>query len=228
MSSRLGQVPTAGFVEEALELLLAVQGLKDLVGVYFKGSSKADFAGRLFDSLPENPPDQVVASDLVAVALLDVSFGARATDELLNAGCLNSYLALDRLPVDVDLWMALDRVDCLYDAYGLLKKLHNVGPTKASKLLARKRPRLAPIIDSHVGSFFSCAGWEFLNPLAVCLAGSPGLVGAINELRPSFGKSDDAPSTLRLLDVAIWMTRSRAKSAAEAREVVLGRREPLG
>ena len=228
MSSCLDQVPTVGFVEEALESILAVQGLKELVGVYFKGLPKTDFAGRLFDSLPENPPDQVVASDLVAVALLDVGFGARATDELLNAGCLNPYLALDRLPVDVDLWMALDRVDHLYGAYGALKNLHNVGPTKASKLLARKRPRLAPITDSHVGSFFSCAGWEFLSPLAVCLAGSRGLVDAINELRPSFGKADDAPSTLRLLDIAIWMTRSRAKSAAEAREVVLGRRGPLG
>jgi len=222
-------------VERDIRSLLAVPGLKTLVGVYFhglldrEGRLKTDFAGHLFDSLPDNPPDRVVASDLVAVTLLDVRFGRRATDALLNRGCLDDYLALDKLPADHDLWSATE--DCignLYSAHKVLDDLHGVGPVKASKLLARKRPRLAPITDSHVENFFGCFGWEFLIPMSLCLSASEELRDAINDLCPDLTQLNSAPSTLRLLDVAIWMTRSRARSAADGREVALGRREPLG
>lgn len=221
-------------IAKALESLLSEKDLKALVGLYFQGRPErtgrrgSDFAGYLFDSLPENPPESVVASDLIAVSLLDVSFGPSATDNLLNRGCLNPYLALNELPVGVDLWMRRDRIAKLREAFASLDNLYKVGPTKASKLLARKRPRLAPITDTHVEHFYGCKGWDFLDPLAECLSESETLVRSIDDLCPVEKTPNSSPSTLRLLDVAIWMTRSRARSAKDARKKVWGRPDPLG
>lgn len=226
--SRQDNVPSEQRVQQLIDALLSVKELETLVGFYFNGLPKTNFAGHLFDSLSDNPPERVVASDLVAVSLLDVNFGPKATDQLLNEGCLNPYLAPQKLPTDVDLWSAIDHIDDLYSARNALKELDGVGPVKASKLLARKRPRLAPISDRHVESFFGCQGWEFLEPLAKCLANSEKLVKEINNLCPADTSPDEAPSTLRLLDVTIWMTRSRSTGAAEAREAALGSRDPLG
>lgn len=221
-------VPKEQHVRVAIDTLLAIPELKTLVGHYFADLPRTDFAGHLFDSLPDNPPDRIVASDLVAVTFLDVSFGPRATARLLNEGSLNPYLAPRKLPTEVDLWSAVDHINDLYIARNALTELEGVGPVKASKLLARKRPRLAPITDRHVQSFFGCQSWEFLEPLAKCLANSPRLVGAISDLRPAHTSPPHAPSTLRLLDVAVWMTRSGSSSAKDARKLAFGRPDSLG
>jgi len=71
-------------VKRVIESLLTTNGLMVLVGLYFNGFPDTDFAGHLFDTLSDNPPEEVVASDLVAVSLLDVNFGAKAADILLN------------------------------------------------------------------------------------------------------------------------------------------------
>ena len=222
MAAQPNQIPTDQSVKAAIKALLAEKGLKDLVGLYFDGMPQTDFAGHLFDTIPDNPPERVVASDLVAVSLLDVSFGPMATDALLNRAYLDSHLAVEKLPINLDLWDAIDRVNNLYAARKVLDDLHDVGPVKASKLLARKRPRLVPITDRHVEVFFGCRGWEFLTPLATCLSENSDLVGAINALSPSPSESGHSPTTLRLLDVAIWMTRSRSASAKKARKAALG------
>lgn len=210
--------------------LLATPGIKDLVGQYFATPvpdrpSSRNFAGYRFDSLPDNPRHQVVASDLVAVSLLDVTFRPEAVDALLMKGEINKELLA--LPEKVDLWEARECIDDLYVAYGKLKKLHDVGPTKASKLLARKRPKLAPITDRHVENVFGCSGWEFIVPLADCFAERADLVRSLGDLKPAQPEDVVGPSTLRLLDVAIWMTQSRAESAQDARELALGCRDAV-
>lgn len=227
MPAQSRQMPTEQSVREAIESLLTVSGLKDLVRLYFNGMPNTDFAGHLFDTLSDNPSERVVASDLVAVSLLDVSFGPTATGALINRGYLDACLTTENLPTELDLWDALDRIDNLYAARKVLYNLDGVGPVKASKLLARKRPRLAPITDRHVGSFFGCSRWAFLSPLACCLSNNPDLIGRINGLSPSPAGSGHSPTTLRLLDVAIWMTRSRADSAERAREEALKDPRPL-
>jgi hypothetical protein len=163
-----------------------------------------------------------VASDLVAVSLLDVTFRPEAVDALLMKGEINT--ALVALPPNVNLWEAHECINDLCEAYGKLKKLHGVGPTKASKLLARKRPKLAPITDRHVENVFGCRGWEFIVPLADCFAERADLVRSLSDLNPAQPKDVVGPSILRLLDVAIWMTQSRAESAQDARDSALGSR----
>jgi len=220
------QPPTEPNVKKVIESLLTTNGLMVLVGLYFNGFPDTDFAGHLFDTLSDNPPEEVVASDLVAVSLLDVNFGAKATDSLLNKGLLNSHLRIENLPTDLDLWnTTTDQIKKLYAARDALKKFHGVGPVKASKLLARKRPRLAPITDRHIQNFFHCKGWDFLDPLASCLSTNPELIEEINKLSPA--GSSHSPATLRLLDVAIWMAKSISKSAKLARDAVFGDERPL-
>ena len=220
------QPPTKENVKAAVESLLGESRLKKLVNSYFDEELKTDFAGHLFDTLSDNPPEEVVASDLVAVSLLDVNFGAKATDSLLNKGLLNSHLRIENLPTDLDLWnTTTDQTDKLYAARDALKDFDGVGPVKASKLLARKRPRLAPITDRHIQNFFGCKGWDFLSPLASCLSTSPELIDEINKLSPA--GSSHSPTTLRLLDVAIWMAKSTSKSAELARDAAFGDKRPL-
>lgn len=201
--------------------LISVSGLRELVAIYFQGPPLRNFAGHLFDSLPENRVDKVTAGDLVAMSLLDVSFGAKATFSLLEEGFLDDDLA--NLPSKVELWNAPQEIGKLYLAYWKLQKLSGVGPTKASKLLARKRPHLAPITDTHVQAFFGCRGWEFLEPLVTCLGKDSSLESGLDSLKPGAVGADTEVSTLRVLDVAIWMTLSGSRNAKEARCEVWGR-----
>lgn len=225
--------PTEETVKRAIERLLAIPELYKLVDSYLVGPPSTPFAGRLFDSLGhdevgadlhDNFADEITSNDLVAVSLLDVRFGAVAVHELLVVKSRNA--ALRQLPIGVDLWAVDDRtVDDLVKVFELLRALPGVGRTKASKLLARKRPQLAPIVDSLVESFYDSTDWGHLRLLRSVLAASPSLIRGIDDL----ARLDDAPrpSTLRTLDIAIWMTRSGARSAKDARRVVFGAAEPI-
>ena len=61
---------------------LATPGLRDAVARYF--DAVQPFAGQTFDSLGNNPPDQIVSDDLLAVTLLDVRWTPLAVRHLLN------------------------------------------------------------------------------------------------------------------------------------------------
>jgi hypothetical protein len=225
--------PTEETVKRAIERLLEISELYKLVDSYLAGPPSTPFAGRLFDSLGQeevgtglhdNFTDEITSNDLVAVSLLDVRFGAEAVHELLVVKSRNA--ALRQLPVGVDLWAVDDpTVDDLVKAFDRLRALPGVGRTKASKLLARKRPQLAPIVDSLVEKFYGSTDWGHLRLLRSVLAASPSLIRGIDDLV----RLDDAPrpSTLRTLDIAIWMTRSGARSAKDARRDVFGTDEPI-
>ncbi|MEP7738883.1 DUF6308 family protein [Nocardioides sp. 31GB23] len=78
----------------------------------------------------------------------------------------------------------------------------DVGPTTASKLYARKRPRLRPIYDSVVARVIGTEQiWE---PLRAYLQDCPDLHGDLISLRTDAGLPD-AVSPLRIFDVVAWM-----------------------
>ncbi len=220
--------PSQAQVREALDRLLEIEDLSRLVQRYLVGPPKQQFAGHLFDVLGQNVSAHVgevdnsatiTSDDLVAVSLLDVRFGAQAVHALLVEGACNE--SLQDLPVGVELWLAdHETVEALEAAFEILNRLPGVGRTKASKLLARKRPQLAPIVDSLVEGFYGSTSWGHLRPLREVLGGSRRLVSSIDALAGSSGA--ERPSTLRTLDIAIWMTRSWATSARAARTEILG------
>jgi len=211
-------------VLNAVEHLLEIDHLVELVHTYLEGPPATKFAGALFDELQPNETFKIGSSDLVAVSLLDVRFGSSAVQELLFKSAFDAQLA--GLPEGTPLWLADDSViSALERAFDSLCLLSGVGRTKATKLLARKRPLLAPITDSLVEGFYNSQGWSHLRPLATALATRPDLVRILESMGVSRGAT--APSALRVLDIAIWMTRSNSRSAQTARREILGSPDPI-
>ncbi|WP_346535506.1 DUF6308 family protein [Micromonospora sp. DPT] len=194
--------------------VLAVPGVDGLVATYFHPDGP--FAGTSFDLLGENPPDLLTLDDLLATTLLDISWRPLAIRTLLaDTGHITAGLAA--IPTDLELWNA--NPGALQSATVLhqwLDDLPGVGPVIASKLLARKRPRLVPIHDDVVLRVLAPPENKFWVTLAAALTESA-LRHEIEALRPA---GADSISLLRLLDVAIWTSHSRSRNARNARSAV--------
>lgn len=172
------------------------------------------FAASTFDDLPDNPRNEFATGDLLAVSLLDVRFQPRAVRALLRPESqLCEHLAAIR--DDRDLWDATD--DELCPAYALwaeVKKLPGVGATKTSKLLARKRPRLIPVVDSVIRAALPL-GDDSWRSLRSALQDEQVRANVENIRPPGLAPT---VSTLRLLDAATWMRYSQSRYAKKARE----------
>jgi hypothetical protein len=190
---------------------LTVPGLGQAMAAYFDPAE--GFAGMSFGTLGENPPGAVTADDLLAVSLLDIAWRPEAVRHLLGSESGPVSAMLSAIPADIDLWAATDAelatVDPLWDA---LLEMPGVGTATASKLLARKRPRLCPPSDKVVIRAAGLPGqtWEVLR----CLLQDQEARDSLEELRPADAAG---ASVLRLLDVVIWITHSPAREAQRAR-----------
>ena len=118
----------------------------------YSGAKDVLFAGRYFDELPGNDLRVFTVGDFAADSLLDVRFGPHTVLELLERDGCNSLLA--EIPADVALWEAtaeqLDADSAAWRLWRQLVSIPGVRTTRASKLLARKRPHLMPILDSVI------------------------------------------------------------------------------
>lgn len=185
----------------------------ELVAAYFDPA--APFAGQTFDTLGRNDPYSVTADDLLACTLLNVSYPALAVRRILGDDQEHLAKLLAAVPADVDLWMAGDHDLAAAElAWEFLRHSYRgVDVVMAGKLLARKRPRLVPIVDKMISAALQFPPGRFWVTLAACLK-DDSLRGAIDALRPP---DNAAPvSTLRLLDVAVWM---RGSDGTDARNV---------
>ena len=153
---------------------------------------------------------EFTADDLVAVTMLSVDVPPAAALQIL--GPLRAHLSelLRTIPTDLEL-VDIDPAEIdaswqpwvLFDALGDLK---GVGRTTATKLLARKRPRLIPIYDREVNRVVGLNKGAHWRPLASALrADDRALHRALLELRAESGIGEDI-SPLRVLDVVTWMT----------------------
>ena len=148
------------------------------------------------------------ADDLVAVSFLSVSIHPRAAHQLLRSHAEEFSDLLMELGPDRDL---VDEEHDLSDGrwvgwrlHDKLLKLHEVGPTRASKLLARKRPRLRPVYDSVVAEVTgtSASLWRPLQQ--VLRAEDCALHLRLLRLRDGAGLPEQV-SALRVWDVLAWM-----------------------
>lgn len=209
-------------VDERLKTLLTTQGLADLVAAYFTPSH--GFAADTFDTLGNNDPYAVTVDDLLAVSLLDVRIPPVAVRGLLGADRGQVAKLLHRIDPDRDLW-ASGRADALEAAGALwtwVRGYREVGPVIAGKLLARKRPRLIPIVDSVVIDSLRADKFTYWESIAAALE-NPERRAQVEDLRPEW--LTPAVTTLRLLDVAMWMRGSRSETARAVRHQ-LGVPEP--
>lgn len=122
---------------------------------YLGADGQPDFTGAMFERFDgggDAPQvvDRFTAADLVAVSMLSVDVPAAAALRILNPDqrTLNDVLAA--LPHDLDLVNAdEEHLQHGEHLWNLIREA-GVGPVTTSKLLARKRPRLLPVIDTVV------------------------------------------------------------------------------
>jgi hypothetical protein len=191
---------------------LTTPGLSGAVAAYF--DPRNGLAGMSFHDLGANPPNQVTADDLLAVSLLDITWRPEAVRELLGAKAEKISAMLEGITSEAELWDVSDAeiaaVDPLRDA---LQDTHGIGPATASKLLARKRPRLCAVTGKVVIRAAGVSGrtWETLR----CLLQDPGARGEVEALRSPHAAN---ASLLRILEVAIWLCHSPSTAARQLRE----------
>lgn len=214
-------LPTESTIHSATRRLrasLATPGLDLAVAAYFREPS---FAGMTFSDLGQNPPQEIIADDLLAVSLLDITWRAEVVRIVLVSHKQELSALLAAIPQDIDLWDAPDEdlvsIDLLWDA---LRSIEGIGTASATKLLARKRPRICPISDSLVIKAVDVPGktWDVLR----CLLQDPEARAEVEALRP---KEAQGASLLRILDVALWVMHSKSAVAHEVREKT-GLRDP--
>lgn len=110
--------------------------------------------GGFFDDLghrgePDPTPDRLTAADLLALEMLDARLAPEQIPWLLEDPQVGVLLA--RIPVEAVIWD--DGAPVLTEPWRLwdwLRDRHGLGDATVSKLLARKRPHLIPVIDDVI------------------------------------------------------------------------------
>ncbi len=89
--------------------------------------------------------------------------------------------------------------------YRELLSIRGLGETSVTKLLARKRPHLVPILDSVVAEELGVVKGRYWSPLHACLvADDRRMHRRLEALRETAGIGADI-SVLRVFDVLVWM-----------------------
>ncbi len=197
-----------------IEAIVSNKSTGCLVDRYFNGAGP--FAGLLFDSIEPNPPIAFDHADLLAVTLLDIRFTPPAVRALTEEPTVNWGDLLSPVPTDVDLWDATDEhLDAAEVVWNRLRELDHVDWVIAGKLLARKRPRLVPIVDSVVVRAAPSPHGQYWRAFREYLRDDK-TRSRVEALRPA-GAPAGVVSTLRLLDTALWMSSSMGEKARAAR-----------
>lgn len=133
---------------------------------YFLSRSRSDprrplYTGSMFERLGgggDRPAvaDMFTAEDIVAVSTLSVNIPAQASIRILGADGPRLSMLLRAIPADADLVDAgaqlIDDDSPAHQLYRHLRSYSGMGEVMTSKLLARKRPRLIPVIDKEPSS----------------------------------------------------------------------------
>lgn len=162
--------------------------------------------------------DTFTPDDCVAVSFLSVDVPARAAIAVLDTQKEEANSLLSKIDPNLDLADVkaedfdehLGAESPASQLWDLLRGTHTyrwgVGQTTASKMIARKRPRLIPIFDSLVGRLMGISGsgeqWEVWH---AALTSDNGVLAArLKKIRNESGITQDI-SLLRVMDVALWM-----------------------
>lgn len=169
------------------------------------------YSGAYFDRWPEDPvdesPNTFTAEDLVALSYLSVSVEAEAALTILRWRAREFSDLLADIGPDRDLAdEPAHLIQKDWPAWTLetaLRSLEGIGPVKATKLIARKRPRLYPIYDRVINKVVRSNN-RVLEPLHRQLSTDRQLRVRLRELRDAAG----LPATIsevRVFDVLAWM-----------------------
>ncbi|MDQ0826939.1 hypothetical protein QFZ60_003112 [Arthrobacter sp. B2I5] len=169
------------------------------------------YTGSHFDGLAAVSTNRITAEDIIAVACLSVHLPAPASVEVLGNKADDIAELLSEIPnvnlEDIPLKehdIYFGEGSAAFRLWSLLRRQDGVGPTTASKLMARKRPGLIPIYDSvvaRVTGFRNSAGtWRAWHD---ALSNDEALKDRLQQLRELVQL--EGISLLRVLDVVLWM-----------------------
>lgn len=183
---------------------------------YF-GTEDRPYAGASFDTLgADQSPDNVyTTSDFYALECLEVNVPIDAGLSILGDKAKDISDLLSLIPnrplaslSEKEFDQYLGANSAALELWRILMKYKGIGITRASKLMARKRPHLIPINDSvirRVADYTEKQNdwflwWEALREDEELERRAEELRNAVN--RPSL-------STLRALDILLWMSGSK-------------------
>lgn len=192
---------------------------------YYAGSEghEPSYTGSRFEAMAalNTDPNTFGPEDFLAVSMLSEQVPADAAIRLLGRDAERVRLLLSQIPVDVDIIdvdpKELSKESPAGQLWELLRGPRDgLGPTRTSKLLAAKRPRLLPIWDSFVEEAAGLGTVGYWAKVQYVLADSQRLVwNWLGDLRSQASNVPASISTLRILDVLLWMSiHARSKAAA--------------
>lgn len=182
--------------------------LANYFGTPYPGNAYTGASFDSWDSLGTRAADtnRFTADDFVAVTLLSVHPGPKAAREVLRDRRDEFDALLTAIGPDRDLADEKGPFDVSWPAWALenrLRAVPGIGLTIATKLIARKRPRLYPIWDTVVVEVLGTQGGH-LNAIHAALQTDPDLRERLANARRTAGLPEHI-SDLRVLDVIAWM-----------------------
>lgn len=175
----------------------------------------AEFTGSFFDTWHVGDPNEITAHDVLAVEFLSVRVPPQAVRHILGRDRNEITALLNKVGPDEDLatyQSDLSAEPSLNALWKLLNGYRGLGRVTASKILARKRPRLVPVFDSVVSGLVGVddhywSAWQEL------FRSAPGLHARLEDLRAVAGVPEQI-SVLRALDVVLWMHATSTSDAS--------------
>lgn len=160
------------------------------------------------------------SDDLLSLSLLSTPVPGRAALELLERQRRRFENLLEDLGPDRDLVnepsVSRDQFAPAWALWRALDELPGMGPTRVSKLMARKRPRLIPVFDDVLATtVFAKSTNHWMDLWAELRASGRSLHDRLADLRLQAGL-DESISALRVFDVCAWMDGSKNGDLAVA------------
>ncbi|WP_378021288.1 DUF6308 family protein [Actinomycetospora rhizophila] len=174
------------------------------------------YTGAAFDRLAgggdaPKVANRFTADDLSAVTMLSVSVDPRAALRMLETEADDLSALLAKIPAELDLIDAdnhqIGPDSPADELWRRVDRYHPVGETTTSKLLARKRPRLLPVIDSVVREVLAIT-WsgDYWRQMRDYLREESPRWEFLRAAHAAAGLADGI-SLLRCFDVLLWMSR---------------------
>jgi hypothetical protein len=184
------------------------------------------FAADTFDCIGDNDPDRFTRDDLLALNCLDERIPPLTMRKIQHPDIQRTLTdCLGAIRADAELGLPGSEPD-LAAAGTLWSYLRGgdfdgIGKVKAGKLLARKRPKLVPIVDRVVERVVTptCGPWPYWDAYRQFMSSAQHRA-LLEAIRPDH--VHHTISLLRVLDVAVWVRGSRSKAAYTLRDEVIG------
>lgn len=166
----------------------------------------------------ERDRNVLTAEDVIAVSMLGVTVDGRAALRLLGSDARHISSLLQAIPSNVDLVDAGARDigpdSPAWELWSVVAQCFPPGDTSASKVLARKRPRLIPVEDAEVAAALGHEGdyWAALRHFL--FRDGHAVSKWLQHVRSTARVGEDI-SEIRVFDILTWMTRESEQPGEE-------------